>query len=140
MKQNVLLTIRGQQKYADAEPETIELVTEGTMEQRSNGWDLSYEESDLTGLQGVLTTFRIRPGQVLLDRTGQLHSQMVFQEGKTHESLYQMEFGALLISVCATRVRWDISPEGGELEIIYNIAIEESAAGTISYHISIQAK
>lgn len=140
MKQDVLLTIRGEQKYADGEPETIELVTEGTMEQREDGWDLCYEESDLTGLQGVLTTFRIRPKQVVLDRTGKLHSQMVFQEGVPHDSLYQMEFGALLISVCATRVRWELTPTGGTIDVAYQISIEESAAGNISYHIAIQTK
>lgn len=140
MKQDVILTISGQQRYADTEPEVIELVTEGTMEARDGGWDLCYEESDLTGLQGVLTTFRIRPGQVVLDRSGNLHSQMVFQEGIAHESLYQMEFGALMISVCATQVSWDITPQGGTLDVVYSIAIEESAAGTIAYHVTIQPK
>lgn len=140
MKQNVLLTIRGEQRYADMDPEVIELVTEGTMEEFAGGWDICYEESDLTGLQGVMTTFHIRPDQVVLDRTGKLHSQMVFREGVTHDSLYQMEFGALMISVCANKVRWNIDPTGGEIEVIYSISVEESAAGTISYHITIQSK
>ena len=34
MKQAVILAIRGSQKYADQEPEVIELVTEGWMEYR----------------------------------------------------------------------------------------------------------
>ena len=140
MKQEVLLTIRGEQRYAGAETEVIELMTEGTMEAREDGWDLCYEESDLTGLQGVVTTFRIRGDQVELDRSGKLHSQMVFREGVSHDSLYQMEFGALLISVCATRVRWAITPEGGAIDVEYRISVEESAAGTISYHIAIAAK
>ena len=50
MKRNVVLAIRGRQTYADQEPEVIELVTEGTMEFRNGGWDISYEESALTGL------------------------------------------------------------------------------------------
>lgn len=138
MKQEVLLTIRGQQQYGSDEPDVIELVTDGTLEQCEDGWDLSYEESDLTGLQGVRTTFRVRENTVVLDRTGALHSQMVFQEGVSHESLYQMEFGALLISVCATRIHWEITQEGGFLDVAYRIAVEESAAGEILYHITIQ--
>ena len=59
MKQDVVLSIRGRQRYADQEPEIIELVTDGTMEFRDGGWDISYEESDLTGLAGVTTTFRV---------------------------------------------------------------------------------
>ena len=53
MKNNVVLSIQGRQTYAGQEPEVIELVTEGTMEYRSGGWDISYEESALTGLEGV---------------------------------------------------------------------------------------
>ena len=64
MKRDVVLSIRGRQTYADAEPEVIELVTEGTMEFRDGGWDISYQESELTGLQGVTTTFRVEPGKV----------------------------------------------------------------------------
>ena len=74
MKRNAVLSIRGRQTYADQEPEVIELVTEGTMEFRNGGWDISYEESALTGLEGVTTTFRVEPGKVLLTRTGKLQS------------------------------------------------------------------
>ena len=78
MKRNVVLAIRGRQTYADQEPEVIELVTEGTMTFRNGGWDISYEESALTGLEGVTTTFRVEPGKVTLTRTGKLRSEMVF--------------------------------------------------------------
>ena len=37
MKQKVLLSIQGRQIYDDQEPDTIELVTEGTMEFRDGG-------------------------------------------------------------------------------------------------------
>ena len=70
MKRDVVLAIRGSQKYEDQEPEVIELVTEGTMEFRDGGWDIRYEESALTGLEGVTTTFRVEPGMVILTRTG----------------------------------------------------------------------
>ena len=52
MMKTVLLSIKGKQSYLDQEPEIIELMTEGTMEYRAGGWDIRYEETDLTGLQG----------------------------------------------------------------------------------------
>ena len=140
MKQTVVLTIRGKQNYEEQEPEIIELVTEGTMEQRNGGWDISYEESDLTGMDGVTTTFRIEPGKIILTRTGRLHSQMVFQEGVLHESLYQMEFGALMITVCATKVSYDITDCGGTVDLVYGIDIEQSAGGVVDYHLDIKTK
>lgn len=139
MKKRVILSICGRQSYMDQEPESIELVTEGTMEFQNGGWNVSYEESDLTGLTGVLTTFRIEPQKVTLTRTGKLQSEMVFQQGVSHQSLYQMEFGALLITVCAQSVFFDLTPEGGVIDLVYAIEIENSAAGMIDYHLDIRS-
>ena len=140
MKTPVVLSITGRQKYADQEPETIELVTEGLMSFENGGWDITYEESELTGLSGVTTTFRVEPGKVTLSRTGRLHSQMVFQEGEVHESLYQTDFGALMLAVKPTRVYFDIVPDGGMIDLVYRIEIENTAAGEIDYHLDIRGK
>ena len=140
MKQEVVLSLRGRQSYEGQEPDVIELVTEGTMEFRDGGWDISYEESDLTGLAGVTTTFRVEPDQVTLSRTGNLRSQMVFRQGVPHDSLYQMPFGALMITVCAKSVFFDIVPDGGVVDLVYSIDIENNAAGVVDYHLEIRAK
>lgn len=140
MKRDVILSIRGRQTYADQEPEVIELVTEGTMEFRDGGWDISYEESALTGLEGVTTTFRVKPGKVILKRTGSLRSQMVFEQGVAHDTLYQMAFGTLLMTVKATFVFFDIVEDGGTIDLSYNLDIENTQAGIIDYHLDIRAK
>ena len=140
MKTAVVLSIEGRQTYADQEPEIIELVTEGTMEFTNGGWDISYEESALTGLEGVTTTFRVEPGKVTLTRKGALNSRMVFQEGVPHDSLYQMAFGTLMLTVKATSVFFDIVPDGGVIDLSYNINIENTEAGVIDYHLDIRAK
>ena len=138
-KRNVILSIRGTQKYEDQEPEVIELVTEGTMEFKDGGWDIRYAESALTGLEGVFTTFRVEPGQVTLDRTGKLNSHMVFRRGVPHDSLYQMEFGTLMLTVEAKFLWFDILPEGGSIDLTYAISIENTQAGIIDYHLDIRA-
>ena len=117
MNNNVVLSIRGQQTYADTEPEVIELVTEGTMAYRNGGWDISYQESALTGLEGVTTTFRVERDKVILRRTGKLQSEMIFQEGVSHDSLYQMAFGTMLMTVKATFVFFDLVEDGGTIDL-----------------------
>ncbi len=139
MKTNVLLSIMGRQTYEDQEPDVIELVTEGTMELRDGGWDICYEESDLTGLKGVTTTFRVEPGKVILKRTGKLQSTMVFENGIAFDSLYQMEFGTLMMRTTAKQVLFDLTPEGGFIDLVYAIEIENTAAGEIDYHLDIRA-
>lgn len=140
MKREVVLSIRGRQSYDGQEPEVIELMTEGTLELSGGGWDISYEETELTGMAGVTTTFRVEPGKVILRRTGKLRSEMVFQQGEHHESLYQLDFGALLMAVTAKFVYFDIVPDGGVIDLVYDIEIENSAAGQVDYHLDIRAK
>lgn len=140
MKRDVILAIQGKQRYEDQEPEVIELVTQGTMELRDGGWDISYQESELTGLAGVTTTFRVEPGKVILTRTGALKSQMVFEKDVPHDSLYQMAFGTLMITVRANFIYFDIVPDGGVIDLQYSIDIENTACGEIDYHLDIRAK
>lgn len=140
MKQKVMLSIRGRQAYQGQEPDTIELVTEGTLEYRDGGWEISYRESELTGLNGTVTTFFVEPDQVTLTRTGALRSQMIFRLNEPHDSLYQMELGTLMITVCATNLFYDISEDGGIIDLIYSIEIEKTEAGEIDYHLQIRPK
>lgn len=138
MKMPVMLSICGRQTYIDQEPDVIELVTEGTMEYCDGGWEICYAETDLTGLSGVTTTFRVEPQKVILNRMGRLTSEMVFQEGVSHCSLYQMEFGAMMITVCAKRVFAQLQDGAGTVDLVYEIEIEHSVAGTVDYHLDIR--
>jgi hypothetical protein len=51
-----------------------------------------------------------------------------------------MDFGALMITVCANKVRYDITEAGGTIDLAYAIEIEQTAAGYITYHLDIKAK
>jgi uncharacterized beta-barrel protein YwiB (DUF1934 family) len=141
MKKHVVLSIQGKQSYAGQEPEVIELVTDGTLEELCTGcWELRYEESALTGMEGVTTSFLVEPERIILTRSGKLSSQMIFKEGVAHDSLYQMNFGALMITVTAQRISYELSADGGVVDLSYSIEIEHSAAGTIDYHLEIKTK
>ena len=137
MVQRVMLSIQGQQDYEEQEPEIMRLITEGTLEQLPGGWRISYAESDLTGLEGVTTTFLVSADSITLTRKGKLQSEMFFRVGERNDSLYRMEFGALMISVCANRLLWDIDENGGVIDLEYQIEIEQSAVGVVTYHLDI---
>ena len=140
MKTAVLLSIRGRQTYMEQEPDIIELVTEGTLEYNDGGWDICYDETQLTGLEGVTTHFRVEQDRILLTRTGRLNSQMVFKKNVSHDSLYQMEFGALMITVCAKHIAASLDENGGFVDLIYGIEIEHSTAGEVDYHLTLAPK
>lgn len=140
MRREVVLSITGRQSYAGQDPDVIELVTNGTLEElTSDCWELCYEETALTGMEGVMTSFLIAPEKIILTRTGKLNSQMVFQVGVPHDSLYQLDFGALMLSVAAQRIDVKLNSEGcGTIDLVYSIEIEQSAAGTIDYHLEVR--
>lgn len=140
MKKEVLISILGVQSYENDEPQKLELVTNGVLEIEENRTRLLYEETEMTGMDGVHTAFEIYPDQVVLDRTGTVESRMVFREGERKESLYDMGFGALLLTVTATKVKSAIDENGGTMDLAYNIEVEHSARGINTYHIEVALK
>ena len=140
MKKNVMLTIEGRQYYDGQEPDVIELTTEGSLELENGGWNISYEESEMTGMAGVTTTLRVEPGVVKLIRSGGIRWEMVFQEGVSHLSLYQLDVGAMMMAVCARKIDAQIDEHGGNVDLVYEIEIEHCAAGMVEYHLDIRTK
>jgi len=136
----ITLSLKGVQKYPENEPEVIELVTDGTLGHKNNLWSIRYEESALTGLEGVTTMFMISEDEIVLRRTGKLNSEMRFKEGVPHDSLYQMEFGALVITVHPKKVAVNLTEEGGTVDLTYGIDIEQTTGGEIEYHLVVKKK
>ena len=68
------------------------------------------------------------------------NSQMIFREGECHESLYEMEFGVLLMSVCAKRIMVRLDESGGMIDLVYGIEIEQTTAGEVDYHLEVYPK
>ncbi len=140
MEQNVILSIRGQQTFDNGEPEVTELVTEGTLSRSGAGYTLRYQESELTGLEGTQTTFRIEDGCVTLLREGQFNSQMVFEEGRRHLSMYDTPYGALSIGIDTRRMKIRLGETGGEIEINYAIEIDHAVAGESLFQIQVKSR
>ena len=136
----VLLSIRGEQYFDDIDPDATELMTEGTMVLTEDGMVLSYEETELTGMEGTTTTFEVKGPQVILTRTGTVNSQMVFEEGRQHTSLYETPFGELTVEIQTSTVRHNLTQRGGVMEIKYSIAVEHTVTGRNCFKIRVRPK
>ncbi len=141
MEKNVIISIQGKQSYPQCPPEVIELVTEGKLEDRGDGGvTLSYQESEVTGLEGTLTTIRVEPRRVTLVRAGSVNSQMVFEEGRRHQFLYQTPYGALSVGIHTRRMRSSLDGAGGDVTIYYALEIEHGQAGRNMFHIQVRER
>ena len=139
MTDNVIISIKGKQLYAESAPEEMELVTSGTLKRDgAGGYTVSYQETELTGLEGTVTKLHIKDGQVTLLREGSINSQMVFEEGRRHLSMYETPYGALSVGVNTRRMRSTLSEAGGDLEIDYAIEIDNLIAGQNLFRMNVK--
>ena len=136
----VMLSIRGEQYFDGIDPDATELMTEGTMTLTENGMVLAYEETALTGMEGTTTSFQIQGPQVILTRSGTVNSQMVFEEGRQHTSLYETPFGELTVDIQTSRLRHNLSERGGVMDIKYSIAVEHTTTGRNCFKIRVKRK
>ena len=128
MRDNVIISIKGKQVNENG-PDEMELVTEGRMICNDKGVLVSYQETELTGLQGTTTMLRINGPVVTLLREGTVNSQMVFEEGRRHLSMYETPYGSMSVGINTRRVKNTICENGGDLEIDYAIEIDNLMVG-----------
>lgn len=136
----VMLFIRGEQYFEGVDPDATELMTEGTLETTEEGVLLRYQESRLTGMEGTTTTFAVRGPQVILTRSGSVNSQMIFEAGRQHTSLYETPFGELSVDVQTSVLKHNLSSRGGLMEIRYSIAVEHTVTGRNCFKIRVKPK
>lgn len=136
----VMLSVRGEQYFDGVDPDETELMTEATMEVTEEGLRIVYEESSLTGMEGTTTTYLISGPRVTLLRQGTVESQMVFEEGRQHTSLYGTPFGELTVDIQTSRLRHNLTERGGVMEIRYSIAVEHVVTGKNCIKVRVRRK
>ena len=138
MEKDVIISIQGLQHYAGMDSDNIELVTEGKLEDAEGALRLSYQESELTGMEGTTTVFHVEPERVTLLRMGNVSSEMVFEEGRRHMSLYSTPYGSMEVGILARKLRSTLDRDGGKLEIDYDIEINHTLAGQSLFRIDVR--
>lgn len=139
MVQSALISITGTQEIEGEAPESIQLVTEGSYCYEPGYIRFSYVETQMTGLEGVVTTFTIEDEKtVTLTRVGKVNSKMVFSPGRVDDSLYEAGPGVLMLRVETKSLGVLMNEHGGIFDLSYSIEVEYAACGLNSYHIEVR--
>lgn len=139
MEKSVIISIQGTQTDQDGSDEVIEFVTCGSLTgDQEQGYHVSYQESELTGLEGTTTTFCLAEHEITMLRTGSLTSEMVFHEGERHISLYETELGGFMIGVNTKKAWAKIGQDGGNIELSYVIDVENTVIGRNAFRIEVK--
>lgn len=140
LKKIVWIAIDSEQSYEGAEPEHISMVCAGTLYFRKGVYYISYEESELTGLENTRTMIKIEPEQVTMTRTGDYPSQMLFIENQRHVGLYQTGYGALELAIHTAKIENQMDKNGGFLSLEYTVELDHHVAGYNRFSIEIREK
>ncbi len=123
MDKDVIISLRGSQSTGNGTSNTLELITEGKYYKRNNAYYITYDESEVTGMEGTTTTVKVEDGVVTFMREGAVNSQFVFQKGHKHISYYDTIHGAFTVGVLANDVNINVNDYGGEISVGYHIEV-----------------
>jgi len=139
--QDVIISMKGlQNQGSDAESasEHVEFITCGKLWKDGSETLFSYQESEITGMEGTETTFRVTPCCVTLTRAGTMNTHMVFERGKKHPFLYETPYGSTSMRVCTKRLAVALSEAGGEVLIDYSVDVDSAIVSKSRFNISIR--
>ena len=71
-------------------------------------------------------------------RTGLYPSELVFELGKRHLSLYHTEFGDLSIVVSTQSIHSTLTDDGGELDVQYAVEVANTPVGINHLNLNIK--
>jgi len=138
MNKRALIRVKGIQEDADNQKNTIELITEGTFYKKGNFYYITYDESEITGLEGTTTTLKVSKDKVTLIRFGKNNVRFIFEENKKHRSNYATPFGDFEMDVTSKEINVNLTDNGGELYINYRLDMEGEFLSQNQIHISVK--
>ena len=132
------ISIKGSPVFTDSDDDSFELMTDGEYSRENGVSTFSYVESELTGLDGMLTTFDVEPDRVVLRRGGGINGDMIFSEKQKHHFLYETPFGSITMGIDTHRIEKNMRDDGGSLEIRYDIEVDNIPVSQNLFQIDIR--
>ena len=99
---------------------------------------LSYQESELTGLEGTRTSVMVMPNQVVVDRDGMLTGRMIFREGMKDSYPYSTPYGQMMLGIDTRRIHHNFNENGGDVEIDYITDLAHTFVSRNKFRISVK--
>ena len=134
---DVIISVTGIQTGPGG-PDSMQLVTAGRYGLDSEQICMTWEESELTGMEGTHTSLTIQDSGVVLSREGKHNSSMEFTEGKKSYFLYETPYGSATMGLDTQRIRSRFDMHGGHMEIEYTIDMDQSIVGRNRFFIQVK--
>ncbi len=103
------------------EKEKIEVVTVGEFSINGDEFIATYDETEISGMEGTKTTLKIKENKVVLHREGTTSTKMEFQKNNTQVALYNTPYGMLELKTSTKELDLDVDEKGGNISIKYHL-------------------
>lgn len=103
------------------EKEKIEVVTVGEFSINGDEFIATYDETEISGMEGTKTTLKIKGDKVVLHREGTTSTKMEFQKNNTQVALYNTPYGMLELKTLTKELDLDVNEKGGNISIKYHL-------------------
>ena len=137
MMKDVIISINSLFSFEEGEEQQMEFTTDGYYFYEDEVGCLSYEETEVTGLEGTRTSLFVMPDQVVVDREGTVTSRMVFKEGLKSAFQYATPFGSATMGINTRRITQNMGLNGGKVEIDYVVDMEHMVASRNKFEITV---
>ena len=135
---DVLISIHSSFAYEEGEEQQMDFTTDGYYFYEDDVGCLSYEETEVTGMEGTRTSLFVMPDQVVVDREGTVTSRMVFKEGLKSAFQYATPFGNANMGINTRRITRNMDGSGGSVEIDYVVDMEHVVASRNKFSITVR--
>lgn len=117
-KQKVMIDVCNAQTM-DGETEKLEMRVVGTICKTDGGFLVEYTEYDDEGRPSEIAVRAIGDSFVSVARAGDCNTEMRFETGKRHSTVYNTPYGALTMGIYTKRVENALTENGGRLHFCY---------------------
>ncbi len=133
------LTLDNLKQLLEGEPEEMVICTEGTRSLEKGRLTFSYDETELTGMEGSTTSLSFLVGEtglLTMTRTGAVSTALVFESGRRHRCVYQTPY--MPFEICVHTLKVDNRLVGdGVLELDYVIEIQGARAERTKFRMEV---
>ena len=105
----------------DGEPELTECVAAGFMKTNGESYEISFTERDRETF--VVTEITVMPSCVCVKKTGDIVSDMRFEEGIMHKSLYKVPPYLFDAEIYTKKIRNNLNKNGGDISVFYTMRL-----------------
>lgn len=139
MKQKILITLIGTQKYDDQD-DKVELTTVGSIEELDNYYQIKYKEEQEPPQRPINVSIKIAKdnSNVEVMRSGDVSSCLIIEKSKRNLCQYGTLYGDVLMGIYGKTIEFNKNDESGNLELEYDIDINGALTSinrlTMNFH------